>query len=204
MFALTQSHLFLVFNLKLHWNGGLHCFSTEQSAGNIKFVLEDGSVEDIEPGFARLIGLLSVESLIRRLQLDIKDVTNKGMVYDQIKGEAELNHNVLTIKNFTIKAPSANGIIKGQTNIKTQIFDLNAQITPKIGATLPTIAAFAGAANPLAALAVYTLMKVLPGVNENLVTYKYKITGPWSSPIIDGNQKEEVPLQNRKDTILDY
>ncbi|WP_321326513.1 YhdP family protein [Thiomicrorhabdus sp.] len=191
-------------NLKLHWNGGLHCFSTEQSAGNIKFVLEDGSVEDIEPGFARLIGLLSVESLIRRLQLDIKDVTNKGMVYDQIKGEAELNHNVLTIKNFTIKAPSANGIIKGQTNIKTQIFDLNAQITPKIGATLPTIAAFAGAANPLAALAVYTLMKVLPGVNENLVTYKYKITGPWSSPIIDGNHKEEVPLQNRKDTILDY
>ncbi|GAB6070824.1 hypothetical protein JCM30760_19210 [Thiomicrorhabdus hydrogeniphila] len=191
-------------DLQLLWNGGLSCFSTEEATGNIKFVLKDGSVEDVEPGFARLIGLLSVESLVRRLQLDLKDVTNKGMVYDEIKGEADLSHNIITIKNFNIKAPSASGSIKGKADIKTQTFDLNAKITPKVGATLPTIAALAGAANPLTALAVYTVMKVLPGVNENLVTYNYKITGPWSSPIIDGDNDKKKNDQIKEDSILDY
>jgi len=191
-------------NLQLLWDGGLSCFSTEEATGNIKFVLKDGSVEDVEPGFARLIGLLSVESLVRRLQLDLKDVTNKGMVYDEIKGEADLGHNIITIKNFNIKAPSASGSIKGKADIKTQTFDLNAKITPKVGATLPTIAALAGAANPLTALAVYTVMKVLPGINENLVTYNYKITGPWSSPIIDGDNEKKKNDQIKEDSILDY
>ncbi|WP_040727908.1 YhdP family protein [Thiomicrorhabdus sp. Kp2] len=191
-------------DIRLTWLGGLECFSTKRTEGNIKFKLEDGSIEDIEPGFARLIGLLSIESLVRRLKLDLKDVTNKGMVYDEIKGEANLKDGIVLIDNFTIKAPSANGVIKGNANISKQSFDLDASITPKIGATVPTIAALAGTANPLAALAVYTLMKVLPGVNENLVTYKYKITGPWSSPTIDGDKNEAPKKENiESDSILE-
>jgi len=191
-------------DLNLQWDGDIGCFSTEQVTGNIKFVFEDGSVEDVEPGLARLIGLLSVESLVRRLQLDLKDVTNKGLVYDQIKGQADIDHNIASIKSLTIKAPSANGVIQGKANIKDQTFNLKAKITPKVGATLPTIAALAGAANPLTALAVYTLMKVLPGINENLVTYNYKITGPWASPIIDGDNKNQPSKVNKDDSILDY
>ncbi|BCN93937.1 DUF3971 domain-containing protein [Thiomicrorhabdus immobilis] len=178
-------------NLQLNWFGGLECFSTKAASGDIRFKIKEGSVEDVEPGFARLIGLLSVESLVRRLQLDLKDVTNKGMVYDEIKGSAILKNGLLNLTEFTIKAPSANGDISGMVNIEKQTFDLNAKITPKIGATIPTLAALAGAANPLTALAVYTLMKVIPGVNENLITYKYKISGPWASPIIDGEKLDE-------------
>ncbi|WP_029408088.1 YhdP family protein [Thiomicrorhabdus sp. Milos-T2] len=193
-------------NLKLNWKGSLNCFSTTTVDGGIVFNIKDGSVEDIEPGFARLIGLLSVDSLVRRLKLDLKDVTNKGMIYDQIKGNAKLKSGMLDLNKLTIKAPSANGQIKGNVNIENQTFDLNANITPKVGATIPTIAALAGAANPLTALAVYTLMKVIPGVNENLITYKYKITGPWSKPLIDGednvkNKKTETKVGS--DSVLD-
>ncbi|WEJ62118.1 YhdP family phospholipid transporter [Thiomicrorhabdus lithotrophica] len=184
-------------DIQLNWSGGLECFSTKSSQGSIRFKLEDGSVEDVEPGFARLIGLLSVESLVRRLKLDLKDVTNKGMIYDEIKGQAILNNGLLNLKDFTIKAPSASGVIKGQVDIIKQTFNLVAKITPKIGATIPTIAAIAGGTNPLAALAIYTLMKVIPGVNENLVTYEYKVNGPWTAPIINDNKpadgvKEEI------------
>jgi hypothetical protein len=175
-------------NLDLNWHGGLKCFSTKKAKGNIDFIIKEGSVEGVEPGFARLIGLLSVESLVRRLQLDLKDVTNKGMVYDEIIGQANLNNGKLSLNKLDIKAPSAIGSIFGNVDILNQTFDLEAEITPKIGATVPTIAALAGAANPLTALAVYTLMKVIPGINENLVTYKYKITGPWDAPIIDGEK----------------
>ena len=192
-------------DMQLNWQGGLECFSTKSSKGSISFKLEDGAIEDVEPGFARLIGLLSVESLVRRLKLDLKDVTNKGMIYDEIKGQAILNDGLLNLKDFSIKAPSASGIIKGQVDIVKQNFDLVAKITPKIGATIPTIAAIAGGTNPLAALAIYTLMKVIPGVNENLVTYEYKVNGPWTDPIINDNKPIDGVKEERvEESVLDF
>lgn len=191
-------------DMQLNWSGGVECFSTKLSKGSISFKLQDGAIEDVEPGFARLIGLLSVESLVRRLKLDLKDVTNKGMIYDEIKGQAILDSGLLNLKDFTIKAPSASGIVKGQIDIVKQTFKLVAKITPKIGATIPTIAAIAGGTNPLAALAIYTLMKVIPGVNENLVTYEYKVNGPWKAPVINDNKPDDgAKEESVEGSILD-
>ncbi|WP_319381763.1 AsmA-like C-terminal region-containing protein [Thiomicrorhabdus sp.] len=175
--------------LVLNWLGELDCFSSTRAQGDIRFVLKDGVIEDVEPGFARLLGLLSVESLARRLQLDLKDVTNKGMVYDEIKGQAKLAKGFLNLNEFALKAPSANVGMQGKIDLQKELFDLRADVTPAVGSSLPTIAALVGAANPLTALAVYTLMKVLPGVNENLITYRFTINGPWLDPVI--KQQEE-------------
>ncbi len=195
-------------NVALSWQGAMECFSKKAAEGTLYFVLENGSIEAIEPGIARLIGLLSVESLARRLQLNLKDVTNKGMVYDQIKGQATLNKGILQLDSMGLKAPSASVALFGQVNLLDETFKLKAYVTPAIGSTIPTIAALAGYSNPLAALAVYTVMKVLPGVNENLVTYRYNITGPWLSPNISEleNKKkksESAPLFEEEHSILD-
>lgn len=190
-------------DLNLTWPGNIECFQLNNVEGDVKFEAKEGSIEDIEPGIARLIGLLSVESLVRRLKLDLKDVTNKGMVYDQIKGKGNLKSSQLKLSKFELKAPSANANLKGSLDIEKQTFDLEAQITPKVGATVPTIAAIAGGANPLTALAVYTLMKVIPGVNENLVTYDYEITGPWSKPVINSKNIKPETETPKGNNILD-
>lgn len=186
--------------LKLNWKGGLNCFSVNKFIGDVNFELKDGAIEDIEPGIARLIGLLSVESLVRRLQLDLTDITNKGMVFDEIKGRAKIDNGNVNLTKLKLKAPSATGEIEGSISLKHQTFDLEAKITPKVGATIPTIAALAGNANPLAALAVYTIMKVIPGINENLVTYEYEVLGPWKSPDISVRNQ---PLDNEQKAVED-
>jgi len=191
---------------RLEWVGGVECFSKKEITGQLDFVLEDGSIENIEPGFARLIGLLSVEALARRLQLNMKDVTNKGMVYDQIKGHANFKLGQLHLDSFKLKAPSASAELFGQVDLLKEEFNLKANVTPAIGASMPTIAALAGYSNPLAALAVYTVMKVLPGINENLVTYQYDITGPWLEPnITDVNKpsNDESYGFEKEESILD-
>ncbi len=190
----------------LSWQGALECFSTKAVVGQVNFELEDGAIENIEPGFARVIGLLSVESLARRLKLDLKDVTNKGMIYDQIKGQAQLKQGILQLESFGLKAPSASVALFGQVNLLKETFKLKAYVTPAIGASIPTIAALAGYANPLAALAVYTFMKVIPGVNENLVTFRYDVTGPWSDPkVSEVKSKTDTskPLFDVEESILD-
>jgi len=190
-------------NVSLNWVGGILCFSVKQTQGSMDFELREGSIEDVEPGIARLIGLLSVDSLVRRLKLDLKDVTNKGMVYDSIEGKAGLKNGIVKLKEMELKAPSAEGTIKGDVNIVDKTFDLKAKITPKVGATLPTIAALAGSANPLAALAIYTVMKVIPGVNENLVSYDYVVTGSWDNPKIkEKGSKGETRVEDKTDDLL--
>jgi uncharacterized protein YhdP len=169
-------------DVALDWKGGVSCFSRVGATGEVVFNLKEGSIEDIEPGFARLIGLLSIESLARRLKLDVKDVTNKGMVYDTISGKAVLSNGSLELQSFDLKAPSASAKLFGKVDLINQQFNLKANVTPAIGASIPAVAALVGAANPLAALAVYSLMKIIPGINENLITYKYDITGPWLNP----------------------
>ncbi len=190
-------------NLNLNWQGGLDCFSIRTAKGDLDFELLDGSIEEVEPGVARLIGLLSVESLVRRLQLNLNDVTNKGMAYDSIQGEAKIDKGLVNLTKFKIAAPSVTGEIKGGLDINNQTFNLKAKITPKIGATIPTIAALAGSTNPLAALAVYTLMKAIPDVNENLITYEYRVTGPWADPNIEQKNKPEQDSSPQSESILD-
>lgn len=169
---------------EIAWFGGFECFSLNGLFGRLNFKLDEGVVEDVEPGVARLLGLLSVDSLARRLQLKLDDVTNKGLIYDDIEGKAILNNNKLQLVNLDLDAPAVKVAMKGLIDVQRESFDLRANVTPSIGSSLPTIAALAGVANPLAALAVYTVMKVLPDINENLVTYQYKINGPWKEPDI--------------------
>ncbi len=190
----------------LAWQGALECFSTKAAFGQVNFELYEGTIDDIEPGFARLIGLLSVESLARRLKLDLKDVTHKGMVYDQIKGQAQLKSGILELESFGLKAPSASVALFGQVNLLQETFKLKAYVTPAIGASIPTIAALAGYANPLAALAVYTFMKVVPGINENLVTFRYDVRGSWSDPKVTASKSNldtTKPLFDVEESILD-
>lgn len=171
--------------LQINWKGDVNCFNTQQLKGPIEFEVTDGVIEDVEPGLARLLGLLSVDSIVRRLKLSLSDVTAKGLAYDSIKATGQFHMQQLKLDALVVKAPSAKVDMKGDIHLNSETFDMKANVTPALGSTLPTVAALAGVANPLAAIAVYTLMKVIPNVNEELVTFKYKITGPWKEPKLE-------------------
>lgn len=178
------------------WQGGLECFNLSELLGKTEYRLTDGAIEAVEPGFARLLGLLNVTSLARRVSLDLKDLTAKGFAYDSIRGDTHFLNGKLHLKNFKLKAPSASVRVKGDINLIKQLFNLKATVVPALGSSLPALSALTGVATPLGALAVYTFMKIIPEINEDLVTYRYSVTGPWDNPVIDGGQKPEEASQN--------
>ena len=175
------------------WQGGLECFNLLGLLGKTEYQLKEGVIEDVEPGFARLLGLLNVTSLARRLSLDLKDLTTKGFAYDTIKGETHFINGKLNLKGFEMKAPSASVELGGDIDLIDREFNLKARVIPALGSSLPALSALTGIASPIGALAVYALMKVIPELNEELVTYTYKVTGPWNAPIIDDGKKPEMP-----------
>jgi len=167
---------------QVNWLGGLECFRLAQLNGSASMRFENGVIEQIEPGFARLLGLLSVDSVLRRLRLDLKDVTEKGLDYEYIKAKAVLKDAKLKLNEFSMKSPGVSVEMQGDLLLTQKTFDLKATVTPALGAALPAVAGLLGLANPVTGVLVYVLAKNLPFINEDIVSYDYKISGPWLEP----------------------
>lgn len=170
------------FNLKVNWLGGFECFRLDQLNGLASMRFENGVIEQIEPGFARLLGLLSVDSVLRRLRLDLKDVTDKGLDYEYIKAKAVFKDAKLNLNEFNMKSPGVSVDMQGDILLAQKTFDLKAKVTPALGAALPAVSGLLGLANPVTGVLVYVLAKNLPFINEDIVSYDYKISGPWLEP----------------------
>ncbi len=194
---------------KLQWPGSYACLSKTRLVGDLDVEFKDGVIKDAEPGIARILGLLSFESLARRLKLNIQDVTDAGLAYDDIKGKATFNQGTLDLTELNLKAPAAKAQVSGAIDLVKSELDLSARITPAIGSTLPAIAAISGVATPLAGLAAYALMKLVPIVNEDLVTYRYEVTGTFKDPKIEDKGLNLEPLnldtppKSQNNSILD-
>ena len=171
--------------VNLDWIGGLGCFMLKHLSGTARFKIEEGLIKDAEPGFARILGLLSFESLARRLKLNVNDFTEAGLVYDQIEGNGNFEQGYFVIDKLELKAPAAKAKVFGRVDLLANELDLKAEVTPSLGSSLPAIAAISGFATPIAGLAAYVFMKYMPFVNEDIVTYRYDVTGTFSNPVLD-------------------
>lgn len=171
-------------NMDLSWSGAYDCYSPITIKGRVNFSLKQGVIVNAEPGVARVLGLLSFNSLARRLKLDVTDVTDKGLAYDSIEGKGEFNRGVFDLENLHLKAPAASANVFGKINLIQKDMSLKAEITPAIGESIPALVALSGVANPIAGLAAYALLKAVPLVNQDLVTYRYEVTGSFEKPDI--------------------
>ena len=177
------------------WPGGLECFNLQGLLGKTSYRVADGAIEDVEPGLARLLGLLNIQSLARRLSLNLKDLTGKGFIYDYIKGQTHFLNGKLNMTEFQLKAPSASVQLKGDIDLIEQTFNLKTTVIPSVGSSLPALSALTGVVSPIGALAVYAFLKVIPDFNEELIKYSYSVTGPWSAPIIDDGRGAEATAE---------
>lgn len=62
-----------------------------------------GVISDVS-GAARLLGLFSLDSIIRKMQLDFSDVFDKGMAFDSISGSGELSQGIFVTNNIKMDA----------------------------------------------------------------------------------------------------
>ena len=74
----------------MSWAGGPRGSFLDVLDGDVQLRLEDGQLEEVEPGAGRMLGLISFVALPRRLSLDFRDVFNKGFRYDTIAGRFQV------------------------------------------------------------------------------------------------------------------
>lgn len=169
--------------LTLNWPGGPADFEFQKLNGEIKLDIEKGRLLDINPGAGRIFGLLSFQSLPRRLSLDFSDLFQKGFSFDTISGEFSINNGDAFTANMVMKGPPAKIEVVGRAGLAVRDYDQVITITPTLGYALPLASVLAGQ-NYLGAAILFTQQLFNSKIKE-ITTYDYAVTGSWQSPVIE-------------------
>ena len=176
------------------WNGPLTGIHYPSLSGQLSVIAENGQFNKLEPGVGRLLGLISLQSLPRRLTLDFRDIFSDGLAFDSIEGKTTMTAGVMRIVDaLRINSPAAQIEIRGEADMKNETQNLQVLVRPQMGA----VAAIGTALiNPIAGAAALVASTVLQNPIGRLFSYRYHVTGSWSDPKVEkvGEFVEEVPL----------
>jgi uncharacterized protein YhdP len=164
------------------WNATPFSIDFPSLSGNLKFEARGGQFNKLEPGAGRLLGILSLQSLPRRLTLDFRDVFSDGFAFDSIAGTAKMTHGVAATQDLKIFGPSAKILMTGQANLVAETQDLRVRVQPAVGESL---AVGAMLANPAAGAIAWLAQKILRDPLDQAFSFEYSVTGPWADPKVE-------------------
>lgn len=167
---------------QLAWAGGPLSIDIPSLSGTLKLDAEKGQFAKLEPGAGRLLGVLSLQSLPRRLTLDFRDVFSEGFAFDGIEGEATIAGGLMETKNLLIAGPAAKVLMSGSVNLAAETQDMRVLVQPTIGDTVATGVLLA---HPVTGAAAWAINKLLGGPLDRAFAFEYAVTGSWADPKVE-------------------
>ena len=166
---------------QLRWQGAPTRIDYPTLAGRMDLSAEAGQFNKLEPGVGRLLGILSLQSLPRRITLDFRDVFSAGFAFDGISGSIDVEDGVMRTEDLQIRGPAARVRMRGTADVEAETQDLRVAVQPTLSESI-AIGAAAGLLNPVAGLLTYLAQKALSDPIEKLFAYEYEISGTWDDP----------------------
>ncbi len=180
-------------DLNANWNGAPMDFSLAKINGTLEMSIEKGQFLNIEPTAGRLFGLLSIQTLPRRLSLDFSDLFGKGFSFDQIEGSFTLESGNAYTNNLSMTGPSATIGVTGRTGLIEKDYDQIVTVTPQISDSLPLASALFGPIGAGVGAVLFLageLFQSIPEQIDKLLRYQYTIRGSWEDPMVEKYQGE--------------
>lgn len=184
-------------DLELQWPGSFSDVNAYDIEGSLSMSLKDGYLLDIDPGAGRMFGMLSIQTLPRRLLLDFSDVFKKGFGFDRIRGNFSIEDGDAYTNNLYMDGPAARVEITGRTGLAEQDYDQLVTVTPHVSESLPVIGALA--ATPQIGAVVLAIQKLFKPAIDEATKNQYTITGNWNSPMIKKVKAAKPAVQNVED-----
>jgi uncharacterized protein (TIGR02099 family) len=164
----------------LAWNGAPYDLDYPSLTGNLVLEASKGQFVKLEPGIGKLLGILSLQSLPRRISLDFRDVFSEGFTFDEIVGAVKVNRGIASTENFRIQGPPARITMSGEVDLARETQKLRMRITPHVSDTVSIAGALVG--GPIAGVAAFLAQKILKDPLDQAISYEYNVTGTWSEP----------------------
>ena len=148
--------------------------------GQFNVNIESGQFLKADPGIAKLLGVLSLQSLPRRLTLDFRDVFTDGFAFDFVRGDVNIAQGIAATNNLQMKGVNAAVLMEGSANIARETQDLKVLVVPEINAG--TASLIAAVINPAIGIGTFLAQYFLRQPLIDAATQEFKIDGSWADP----------------------
>lgn len=167
----------------LEWNDLPFALDKSSLAGYMKMELTDGQFIKVEPGAAKLLGVLSLQSLPRRLTLDFRDIFSEGLAFDSIAGTADVAHGIMFTDNLKMRSVNVAVLLEGKADIAKETQNLRVIVVPEINAGAASVV-YGLVANPVIGLGSFLAQLFLRDPLRRAFTVEYEVDGPWNDPAV--------------------
>jgi uncharacterized protein (TIGR02099 family) len=165
------------------WDGSPLAPHFASMSGAVNIQLDTGTFLKAEPGVGRLLGVLSLQSLPRRLLLDFRDVFAEGFTFDGVTGDVKIAAGVARSDNIRIRGLQATVLVDGSTDLAAETQQLRVVVVPEVSAGGASLAY--AAINPAVALGAFLAQMILSRPMAAASTREFHISGSWDDPKVD-------------------
>jgi len=181
----------------LGWTGSPLALDFPTMSGELKLQLDEGQFLKAEPGVGRLLGVLSLQSLPRRLLFDFRDIFSEGFAFDNATGDVAVARGVASSANLKVKGVQAAVLIDGRTDLAAETQDLRVLVVPEINAGGASLAY--AAINPAIGLGTFLAQLLLSKPLAEAGTREFHITGTWNDPKVDRQDtRTDAPQEGKQ------
>jgi uncharacterized protein (TIGR02099 family) len=169
---------------RVRWRGPISAIDFPTLSGTVTIRAEKGQFVKLKPGIGRLLGVLSLQSLPRRISLDFNDIFSEGFAFDTIQGNATIAQGIARTEDLMMVGPAATIAITGQADLAHETQDLAVRVVPVVGDSVAAAAAVA-LLNPIVGIGALLAQRLLKDPIGQMLAYSYRITGPWDDPKVE-------------------
>ena len=168
---------------KVVWRGGPTQIDYPTLNGNLSVDLRHGQILKVDPGVAKLLGVLSLQSLARFATLNFRDVIGEGLPFESVTGTGQISDGIGRTDNFKMVTAPARAEMSGSVDLAQETQDLHVHVVPTVSAGAGVVAATV--INPLFGLAALVADFALSKSISKAFALDYAITGSWSKPHVE-------------------
>ncbi len=162
------------------WQGAPISPDYRTMTGQVHLDVGAGQFLQADPGLAKLLSVLSLQSLPRRFTLDFRDLFSEGFAFDFVRGDVAIERGVASTNNLQMKGVNAAVLMEGSADIARETQDLHVVVVPEINAL--TASLVATAINPVIGLGSFLAQVFLRGPLIAAATQEFSVRGTWSDP----------------------
>ncbi len=175
----------------LNWKGLPYDFDIPTLSGNLSLSLASGQFLKVDPGAAKLLGVMSLQSLPRRLVLDFRDLFSEGFAFDGIASTATITRGILKTDSFKMRGVNAVVLMDGTVDLAKETQNMNVVVIPELNAGAASVV-YGLAVNPVIGLGTFLAQLFLRNPLSQALTQEYHVTGPWKDPSV-----KKVPTRRK-------
>ncbi len=185
---------------QINWANAPYSFDIKSLNAELSLDLIKGTILQVDPGVARLLGVLSFQGLSRIATLDIggvlKPIVTQGTPFDRITSTGSINNGIANIKDLNMRGPQGNIRLTGRADLMQENQDMRITVVPNFNAGSASLAyTFI---NPIIGLSTMVGQFLIADEVSKLFQLDYLVQGTWANPQIIALDNKGKPLDEKQ------